>query len=135
MDTYNNPDYGVKSFKADDTKSNFKAFVEQFRKEYQWDKKYFLPWHFFVEIVGREYVIHTCRPFNYQSNFPNNLYKNKITIMVLGDSETDIYMSDIYSKIANMCITPYFHTVPRFPKKISYNISSFSKHQLEKYLV
>ena len=97
-------------------------------------KEIFMPWHFQIELVEREYIIQNTRPVNYLSLFPE--YRNRICICLVGDSTQDVYIPSLYTKIANMCIKPFTKSrINQVKEDIIYKVDpAFAKHQLEKHL-
>ena len=136
MDTKNNPRYPLKDILLDKVKYDSDRILLEYRRVYgATQKEIFMPWHFQVEIVGRNYIIQNTRPFNYKSLFPE--YKEQLIICIVGDSKYDVYTPEIYSKIANLCIKPYTHTrTIKAPMKITYLVDekNFSTKQLERWL-
>lgn len=138
MDSYNNEFYPLKSITVDNGKSK-RYLIDEFRKTYSWSKtEIFFPWHFMVELRDREISITTTRPFNYNIKNLNPKLKDTIVIMIVGDSNNDIYIPEIYNKIVGMCIHPY--TKARVNHINEKNIEfhnlgmGFAREQLKKYL-
>lgn len=135
MDTLNNPMFPMNTILLDRTKFDSSDILIEYRRVYQMTKnEIFMPWHFQVELIGREYVIQNTRPVNYKTPFKE--YQEHICICLVGDSSNDVYMPDIYRKIANICIKPFSRSnVNQVPEKINYLTGkSFLKQQLDKQL-
>jgi hypothetical protein len=135
MDTYNNPSFPLTEILMDKSKFDSSVLIMEYRRVYGFTKSdIFMPWHFQVELVGREYIIQNTRPINYLSLFPE--YRNRICICLVGDSTQDVYIPSLYTKIANLCIKPFTKSrVNQVKEDIIYKLDkSFSKHQLEKHL-
>lgn len=135
MDTVNNPKFPLKDILLDKGKYDSTFILREYRRVYGMSpREIFMPWHFQVELVEREYIIQNTRPVNYLSLFPE--YRNRICICLIGDSTQDIYIPSIYTKIANMCIKPFTKSrINQVKEDIIYKVDpSFSKHQLEKHL-
>lgn len=135
MDTVNNSQFPLKDIILDKGKFDSNFVLREYRRKYGMSpKEIFMPWHFQVELVDREYVIQNTRPVNYLSLFPK--YREKICICLVGDSSQDIYIPTIYHKIANICIKPFTKSrVNQVKEDIIYEVDpAFSKNQLEKYL-
>lgn len=135
VDTYNNPEFPLAEIILDKTRYDSNNILQEFRRVYGFTKmEIFLPWHFQVEFVGRDYIIQNTRPVNYYSGFKD--YKESIIICIVGDSEKDIYMPEIYNKIANICVRPFTKCrVNQVPEKFIYKTGKgFVKDQLEKLL-
>lgn len=136
MDTKNNPTYPLNDVLLDKSRFDSEKTLLEYRRVYGVSpKEIYMPWHFQIELVARNYVIQTTRPYNYKSRLPK--YKDYICICLVGDSKNDVYLPEIYNKIANMCIKPYTQAkINKVPLNIIYNVdnTNFSKNQLEKYL-
>lgn len=135
MDTLNNPQFPLNTIILDRTKFDSSTILREYRRAYNMTKaEIFMPWHFQVELVDREYIIQNTRPVNYKT--PYKEWSEHICICLVGDSGNDIYMPDIYKKIANICIKPYTKSnVNQVPEKITYLTGkSFMQQQLVKQL-
>ena len=135
MDTLNNPQFPLNTIILDRTKFDSSTILEEYRKVYNMSKmEIFMPWHFQVELVNRDYVIQNTRPINYQT--PYKEWSEHIVICIVGDSTNDVYMPDIYKKIANICIKPFSRSLAnQVPEKIHYLTGkSFMKQQIDKQL-
>ena len=135
MDTVNNPKFPLKDILLDKGKYDGNFVLREYRRVYGMSpKEIFMPWHFQIEMVDREYIIQNTRPINYLSLFPE--YRNRICICLVGDSTQDVYIPSLYTKIANLCIKPFTKSrVNQVKEDIIYKLDkSFSKHQLEKHL-
>lgn len=135
MDTRNNPEFPLADIIIDNAKYDSTVLLDEFRRVYGFSKmEIFLPWHFQVELIGRDYIIQNTRPVNYYSAFKD--YKESICICIVGDSNKDIYMPDLYNKIANLCIKPFTKCrVNQVPEKIIYKTGKgFVTNQLEKLI-
>lgn len=106
MDTLNNPKFPIAATILDRTKFDTTTILKEYRKVYGITKsEIFMPWHFQVELVDRDYIIQNTRPINYKTPFKE--YNDRIIICLVGNSQEDVYMPDIYKKIANICIKPF----------------------------
>ena len=94
-----------------------------------------MPWHFQVELVDRDYIIQNTRPINYKTPFKE--YEERIIICLVGNSNEDVYMPDIYKKIANICIKPFHNgRIEKVPidNMVFLTGKSFFKQMLFKHL-
>ena len=135
MDTVNNPKFPLKDVILDKGKYDSNFVLREYRRVYGMSpKEIFMPWHFQIELVEREYIIQNTRPVNYLSLFPE--YRNRICICLVGDSTQDVYIPSLYTKIANMCIKPFTKSrINQVKEDIIYKVDpAFAKHQLEKHL-
>lgn len=135
MDTLSNPQFPLNTIILDRTKFDSSTILTEYRKVYNMSKtELFMPWHFQVELVNREYIIQNTRPVNYLTPFKD--YPEHICICLVGDSGNDVYMPEIYRKIANICIKPFSRSLAnQTPEKIKYLTGkSFMQAQLEKQL-
>lgn len=137
MDTFNNPYYPISSMKIDNAIYNTKILKEDMHRLYGSDKQYLnLPWHYTVELIGRDYNIHATRPLMYRSAIPS--WEEYISVCIVGDTNTDIYNKFIYKEIANAINS--LKLLPGWRLKIEdlqyINIGdSFKKSQLKKDLI
>ena len=135
MDTLNNPKFPIDSIILDKTKFDSTTILKEYRKAYKMTKsEIFMPWHFQVELVDRDYVIQNTRPINYKTPFKE--WEEYICICIVGNSDDDVYMPDIYKKIANICIKPFSRgNTNKVPEVIKYLTGkSFMVQQMDKYL-
>ena len=136
MDTYNNPSFPLVDILID--KSNFDSniLVQEYRRVYGYTKSdIFMPWHFQLEMVGREFTVQNTRPVNYLSNIKG--FEEFICICIVGNSHNDVYTPDLYKKLANLCILPYTKSrVNQVPEKLEFPGigKSLSKTQIIKLL-
>ena len=138
MDSYNNDFYPLKSITLDKGTSK-RYLIDEFRKTYVWSKaEIFFPWHYLVELRDREIQVTTTRPHNYNIVDLEPGLKDNIVIMIVGDSNSDIYIPEIYKKIVSLCIHPY--TKARVNHINHQNIEyhnlglGFSQDQIKKHL-
>ena len=135
MDTMNNPQFPLADVLLDRTKFDSSTIINEYRKAYGMSKsEIFMPWHFQVELVNKDYVIQNTRPINYKTPFKD--WNQYIVICVVGNSNEDVYMPDIYKKIANLCIKPFSRgQVNHVRENITYLTGkAFMKQQIEKNL-
>ena len=112
MDSYNNPFFPINQIQIDTSEFNTSKLKKYFHEEYGGKPNdLFLPWHFTIETINSwPYIINT-RPFNYKTIIED--YEDFIVIMIIGDSNRDIYTQEFYKNIANFCINP-FRFIPSF---------------------
>ena len=140
FDTYNNPWYPFKDIVLDNSQYNSYLVWQEFRKRFSLvSNPMFLPFHYLIEIIGRDVVVQATRPITYKSLIPD--YEDHISICILGDSTKDVYSPRYYMKIADLCINPYRHIQSwRLPLEINKTIhlvnlgDNFIPQILEKYL-
>lgn len=135
MDTMNNPKFPIDAILMDRTKFDSTTILKEYRKAYKMTKsEIFMPWHFQVELVDRDYVIQNTRPINYKTPFKE--WEEYICICIVGNSNDDVYMPDIYKKIANICIKPFSRgNSLKVPETIKYLTGkSFMVNQMDKNL-
>ena len=132
-DTYNNPIFPIPNPILDTDKCNLPMVMDQFFSLYTKikDKSSPLPWHYVVEMVDRYYTIHTTKPLTQRYPFnnkdcsdiitknnvkidkktsdllkSNNDKSNFIHVLIIGNSEYDVYTKEIYEKIGQDIISP-----------------------------
>jgi len=105
MDTFNNPFFPLDVIQVDTERFDLDKIKTDYHKYYGGKPDdLFLPWHYTIEYVqGRPYIINT-RPFNYLSTIKS--YEKHLSIMIIGDSNKDIYSPKFYQTIANL-INPF----------------------------
>jgi len=139
MDTWNNKLYPMDIFKVDTMKFNTSRLSDEFHAQYGGSRKdLFLPWHYTVDLVDEKPFITTNRPFTYKSGFPG--YENYLTIMIIGDSNHDIYTSKIYKTIAHTVMNQFKYLgafrISNEEDSIKYwTGKNFKKFELEKELI
>jgi hypothetical protein len=108
MDSWNNKFFPTTLFSVDTMKFNTEKLARDFHQHYGGSvRDLFLPWHWTVELInGNPFVVQT-RPPMYKSNIPG--YQNYFTIMIIGDSNQDLYTGQFYKQIAHMIINPWKH--------------------------
>lgn len=127
-DTFNNPIFPISIPKYDESGFYYSDYVKRFIRHYSKRDVEFLPWHFFIEFIDNKYMIYNIRPFNYM--YPlnsmecinvmdlNNIETDRqffndiqiedyVHVIILGDTNSDIYTSDIYYKIGKFIVNGY----------------------------
>ncbi len=127
-DSYNNPIFPIPFPKYDENDFYFSEYQKRFYRAYSKSETDFMPWHFFIEFVNNKYIVYNTRPYNHmfplnsaecintitsnQLDINTDLFKqieveDYMHIIILGDSNADIYTSDIYFKIGKFIISAY----------------------------
>ncbi len=126
-DSYNNPFFPIRPTPRIDTaKVNLIEVYRRYRENYAKFQGPFLPWHYCVEMIEDRYVVFNTRPIDMK--FPiTNSYKKEwgdettqlfmknnifdiseaIHILIIGDSNLDIYTLRTYEIIGRICILPF----------------------------
>jgi hypothetical protein len=106
MDSYNNKTFPMDIFTIDTMKFDSERLAKEFHKNYGGSNRdLFLPWHWIIELInGKPFVMQT-RPPMYYSNIPG--FKSHFTIMIIGNSNEDIYPGAFYKQMAHMIINPW----------------------------
>lgn len=137
FDSYNNEWFPLKSVTVDKVDFNLKSIKDEFHRKYGGSvmQEIFLPWHFSVEFISKNYYCINTRPIMYKSLIPG--YENYISICIVGDSNLDIYSPEFYKVIAHTIMNP-IHYIPGWkldPDGYTkyHNLgSSFKENNLEK---
>lgn len=80
-----------------------------YQKNYLYPKNsVFLPAHYYIEYVNRSFHLFQKRPINYKSLY-KPYFTNYITIVTLGNSNTDVYDNKYYRILADIIINPLIH--------------------------
>ena len=137
MDTWNNKYYPMDVFMVDTMSFNTFKVKDVFHELYGGSKRdLFLPWHFTVELVNEFPFVINTRPFTYKSGFEG--YEEYLTIMIIGDSNKDIYPGKFYKQIAHTIINQFFfmqqYHIHDHNEIIYWTGKNFKKTELEKEL-
>lgn len=130
-DSYNNPFFPIRPRPRIDTaKMDLLEVYKRFRELYSQFGVTLLPWHYVVELIGNRYFIFNTRPIDMRfvaSNqdviddrqnlwnedtktfMTNNLFdiSEAIHVLVLGDSNLDIYTKKFYELVGRTCVVPF----------------------------
>ena len=133
QDSYNNPFFPIRPRpRIDTSKFDLLEVYKRYRELYSEVTTNFLPWHYCVEMVHDRYMIFNTRPvdlrfpINNQEALKNksiynidwdeettNYFKNNnfdiaesVHILIVGDSNLDVYTLNTYKLIGQICITP-----------------------------
>jgi hypothetical protein len=105
FDSYNNPFYPMELINLDSAKFTFNDIkMELKRKNWQ---GYFTPWHYWIELVGTDYIAIQSRPITYKTPLPG--YEDYIAICIAGNTKNDIYMQNIYKCITDIVINQFHY--------------------------
>jgi len=106
MDSVNNPFFPIDSIQYDTGDFDLARLRKYFHQIYGGKPNdLFLPWHYTIDVVNQTpYVINT-RPFNYKTPIPN--FEKHLSIMIIGNTKTDIYDLEFYKTIAHFIINPF----------------------------
>jgi len=107
MDTWNNPYYPINhTIKYSSKDFDIPKFKKLFHSEYGGrPNDLFLPWHYIIDNVNDFPYVINSRPFNYKTYLPG--IENKLCILLIGDSEADLYQDSFYKIIAELIINPF----------------------------
>jgi len=137
FDTYNNQWFPLKTVKIDNNAFNLRLVKDDFHRTYGGTNDLlFMPWHYTIEFVGKNYNVSLTRPIMYKSLIPG--YENYISVCVIGDSNNDMYTKDMYKVIAHQVLNS-IHYVPGWRLKVQDHLQyftgdNFNQHLLEKEL-
>lgn len=131
QDSYNNPFFQIRPRPRFDTsKFDLPEIFRRYRELHSSGKSLFLPWHFFVEMIGDRFYVFNTRPLDMKFPITTNDAKKRpeseqwdtvtqqfikdnifdisesIHICLVGDSMRDVYTKKIYELIGRNCILP-----------------------------
>lgn len=111
FDSYNNEWFPLKLVTVDKVDFNLRIIKDEFHRTYGGSamQEIFMPWHYTVELISKNYYCVNTRPIMYKSLIPG--YENYISICVVGNSDLDIYSPEFYKVIAHTIMNP-IHYVP-----------------------
>jgi hypothetical protein len=164
QDSYNNISFPISDIRVDSNKQNIEILTDKFVSLYSGDREQnILPWHYIIEFLNEGYTVYNTRPLNlkYIRTIQETLEdsKNKkilneqthqlinsstditqmIHILIMGDSNSDIYTKKLYKTIAEYIIIPTAR-VGGFAPTVDANIfymnlgSSFKFNLIRTYL-
>jgi len=115
MDSWNNKIFPTDIFSVDTMKFDTERLARDFHQHYGGSQRdLFLPWHFTIELINEKPFVIQTRPPMYKSNIPG--FANYFTIMIIGDSNQDLYPGLFYKQMAHSIINPWkFITGVRMP--------------------
>jgi hypothetical protein len=111
FDSYNNEWFPTKIVTFDTTEFNLRKVKDDFHRQYGGSSasELFMPYHYFVEFIGKDYFPIQTRPIMYKSLIPG--YEEYISVCIAGNSEEDIYPHQLYKMIAHLVLNS-LHYIP-----------------------
>jgi hypothetical protein len=134
QDSYNNISFPIKLIQIDTNKCNVGLIIDQFFRLYSpaARENNILPWHYIIEFYNENYIAHNTMPLNMkyvktleetkQDAVENNSpilnqetqklldstvnIEPLINILLIGDSNQDVYTRKLYKCICNYVINP-----------------------------
>lgn len=129
-DSYNNPFFPIRPMpRVDSAKIDLFVIFKRFRELYSQFKVTLLPWHFVVEFIEDRYYVFNTRPVDMFFPMTNQEVLNRqdlwddatkefmerklfdiqeaLHILVVGDSNIDVYTRKFYELLGRICIVPY----------------------------
>jgi len=127
-DSYNNLVFPLKRPQIDRNNIDFPEFLDQFKTFY--DNRKQLPWHYVIEFFENDYIIYNTLPVNMKYpisyQFETNVnFSDYIHILIIGDTNVDVYTKQLYKKIAKFIITP-MSKIHRFDRE-NYILANIGK--------
>ncbi len=105
MDSKNNKMFPQDIFTIDTMQFNTEKLAKDFHQNYGGNSRdLFLPWHYTMDLVNNKPFVIQTRPIMYKSGIPG--YQNYMVIMIIGDSNEDLYQGQFYKQIAHMIMNP-----------------------------
>jgi len=138
MDTVNNPFFSIDILPYDTREFDLGKIKKEFHRKYGGKPNdLFLPWHYTIDLINETpYVINT-RPFNYKTFIEG--YEKHLIILLIGDSNQDVYPEIYYRTIADFIINPFkllhgFYIYNNPSDFIFYTGKNFKKDILMKFI-
>ncbi len=106
FDSYNNEWFPLKLVTVDKITFDLRILKDEFHRKYGGSamQEIFMPWHYTIEFVGKNYFAVNTRPITYKSLIPG--YEDYISICVTGDSSIDVYSPEMYKVMAHTVMNP-----------------------------
>ena len=106
FDSYNNEWFPLKMVTVDKTTFDLRILKDEFHRTYGGSaaQDIFMPWHYNIELTGKNYYITSTRPITYKSLIPE--YEDYISICITGNSDVDIYSPEFYKVMAHTAMNP-----------------------------
>ena len=125
FDSYNNPWFPMTSVTVDKNNFSLRLLRSEFHQKFGGSSftDLYMPWHFTVELIDRNYYVISSRPLGYKSLIPE--YEDYISVCIAGDSNIDVYPAELYKMISNMIINP-MHYMPGWRINPYNNISTIN---------
>jgi len=137
-DSYNNPFFPIRPLpRTDSAKIDLLLIYKRFRELYSQFDVTLLPWHFVIEFIDDRYFVFNTRPLDMYFPIDNQdvlnrqdlwdeitktFMKNRnfdikeaLHLLIVGDSNIDIYTKKFYELLGRVCIVPwirYFKITP-----------------------
>jgi hypothetical protein len=129
-DSYNNPFFPIRPMpRVDSAKIDLFLIYKRFRELYSQFAITLLPWHFVIEFIEDRFFVFNTRPVDmffpvnnqqvinrqdlwdditktFMKNYIFDI-KEALHILVVGDSNIDIYTRKFYELLGRVCIVPY----------------------------
>ncbi len=111
FDSYNNEWFPLKLVTIDKVDFSLRIVKDEFHRAFGGSSmtELFMPWHYTVELIAKNYNVLCTRPIMYKSQIPG--YEDYISICIVGDSNIDIYSPELYKVIAHTVMNP-IHYIP-----------------------
>jgi hypothetical protein len=163
QDTFNNPIFKIPLPLIDTSKFDLPDIKQQYTSLYSKSKLDYLPWHYIIEMIQGKYYFFQTRPLD--SRYPisskeaEKIIKNKdininenikkffinkpfdlqdsIHICIIGDSNKDVYIEDVYYFIGKLVAGPIlrYFKLNKSTKILNFNMGKhFKMQRLEGYL-
>lgn len=129
-DSYNNPFFPIRPRpRIDTSKMELFEIYTRYRELYEQYSSILLPWHFCIELINNRYFIFQTRPIDMKFVAEDEDVKNRefmwndttkkfmlekpfdieqaIHILIIGDSNLDVYVKKFYEILGRTCIVPF----------------------------
>lgn len=129
QDSYNNPFFPIRPMpRVDSAKIDLFKIYKRFRELYSQFSVTLLPWHFVIEFIEDRYYVFNTRPLDMYFPVDNHQVLNRqdlwndvtktfmrnyifdikeaIHILIVGDSNIDVYTRKFYELLGRVCIVP-----------------------------
>jgi len=129
-DSYNNPFFPIRPMpRVDSAKIDLFLIYKRFRELYSQFEVTLLPWHFVIEFIEDRFYVFNTRPIDMffplsnqdvlnrqdlwddttKTFIKNYMFdiKEALHILVVGDSNIDIYTKRFYELLGRVCIVPF----------------------------
>jgi hypothetical protein len=129
-DSYNNPFFPIRPMpRVDSAKIDLFLIYKRFRELYSQFEVTLLPWHFVIEFIEDRYYVFNTRPIDMFFPVSNNDVLNRqelwddttktfmknylfdikeaLHILIVGDSNIDVYTRKFYELLGRVCIVPF----------------------------
>lgn len=130
QDSYNNPFFPIRPMpRVDSAKIDLILIYKRFRELYSQFSVTLLPWHYVIEFIKDRYYVFNTRPIDMLFPVTNNDVQNRkelwdditqtfmtnyvfdiqeaIHVLVVGDSNIDVYTKKFYELLGRTCIVPH----------------------------